>query len=371
MSLFREEVLESRRDRLHGQIVLTQPLSANILVGALFLIIFAAAVWVTLGSYARVETVPGILITDIPSAKVIAPQNGIVTDLLVVEGQKVEKGDGLLVINSDRQAASGGHVVDRGLGVIEARRQLSQTQLALADNRATAERRRLAAVISSAEQQTASLRAQIALQEEVVASNQMIFDQIAKVVDRGFVSKVEYERRRQTLLNSQQSLAGLHQQLTASAATAQDARSQLASVTIETAQGISQIQDGLQTLSAEEARLQGEQSYVVVAPISGRVTALATGLGRPATPGRPLLIGAYALTGFAESAGAAIESATPDKIVIGIDDNLTVTHIEVDPRNGDVYIPEFGFRVGAFGSTYDPYPSIPEERAPEGSERVR
>ena len=223
VSLFREEVLESLRDRLHGQIVLTQPVSTRILSAAFFLIIAAVAVWITLGSYARVETVPGILITDIPSAKVVAPQNGVVTDLLVVEGQKVEKGDRLLVINSDRQAASGGNVVDRNLGVIAARRQLSEAQLALTGGRATAERGRLGAVISSAQQQAASLREQIALQEEIVASNQMIFDQISKVVERGFVSKVEYERRRQTLLNSRQSLASLQQQFTASAAAAQDA----------------------------------------------------------------------------------------------------------------------------------------------------
>lgn len=290
MSIFREEVLENRRDRLHGTIVLAQPVSANILVGTLFAVILAAAVWVAAGSYARVETVPGSLITDIPSAKVVAPQSGIVADMLVAEGQRVRKGDRLLVIDSDRRVAVGGNVVNRALGAIDVRRQLSQAQLALAASRADSERRRLEAAILSAARQSASLREQIALQREVVASNQMIFEQVAKVMDRGFVSKVEYERRRQTLLGSRQSLAGMEQQLTASESAETDARSQLAAVAIEAAQGISQINDGLQSLTAEQARLQGEQSYVVTAPIGGRVTAVATGQGRQVTPERPLLV---------------------------------------------------------------------------------
>ena len=289
MSLFREEVVASRKDRLHGEVVLSQPLSTRILVAALFAIIAIAALWVSLGTYARIETVPGILVTDLPSAKVVANQNGTVVELAVSEGQSVKKGDPLLVVNSDRQTA-GGEVATRGLDALEVRKQLSQAQVALAGSRADTERSRLMAVASSAEQQAVSLREQIALQEEVVASNQKIFDQISKVVDQGFVSKVEFERRRQTLLGSQQTLASLRQRLMASTAEAQQARSQLASVSIEAAQGISQIQEGMQAISAEEARLQGEQSYVVTAPISGRVTALATGEGRPANPGRPLMV---------------------------------------------------------------------------------
>lgn len=290
MSLFREEVFESRKDRLHGEVVLSQPLSTRVLVVVLFLIIAIAGVWISLGTYARVETVPGMLVTDIPSAKVVAVQNGIVTELPVSEGQSVEKGDQLLVIVSDRQTASGGDVAGRSLEAVQARRQLSGAQLALVDNRAAAERSRLLTAIASAESQASNLREQIALQEEVVASNQQIFDQISEVVERGFVSKVEYERRRQTLLSSQQSLSGLRQRLLANLGEAQQARAQLAAANVEAAQGIASIQQGLQSLSAEEAHLEGEQSYVITAPIDGRVTALATGLGRPANPGRPLMV---------------------------------------------------------------------------------
>jgi membrane fusion protein len=160
----------------------------------------------------------------------------------------------------------------------------------MADSRATAERGRLATIITSAELQALSLRDQIALQEQVVASNQQMFDQVTAVVKRGFVTKVELERRRQTLLSSQQSLANLRQQLTARTSDAQQARDQLASVAIEARQGVSQIRESLQALNAEQAKLEGEQSYVITAPIDGRVTALAAGVGRSVNASRPVMV---------------------------------------------------------------------------------
>lgn len=290
MTLFRTEAFEQQNDRLHGEVVFTQPLPAKLFAGSLFGIITIAAIWVSVGTYARIETVPGMLITSVPSAKVVALQPGVVSELPVREGQLVRKGDRLLVINSDRGSTGGGDVAGRGLGALAARQQLTEGQVAMADGRATAERGRLATIITSAEQQALSLRDQIALQEQVVVSNQQMFDQVLAVVERGFVSKVEMERRRQTLLSSQQSLANLRQQLTARTSDAQQARAQLASVAIEAQQGVSQIRESLQALNAEQARLEGEQSYVITAPIDGRVTALAAGVGRSVNASRPVMV---------------------------------------------------------------------------------
>ena len=290
MSLFRKEVLGNAEDRLHGEVVFSQPTSVRIFAGVLFVILAIAAIWVTIGTYARVETVPGILVTSKPSAKVMARQPGLVASLAVVEGQRVEKGDPLLVVDTEREAAIGGDVAARSLGALEMRRKLSEAQVAMANSRAAAETTRLSAVISSAQATVASLQEQIAMQKRVVQSNQDIFDRIAQVVERGFVSKIEFERRRQTLLSSQQSLAGLEQRLSTSLAEIDQANAQLSSVRVEAAQGVSRIQEELQSLAAEQARLQGEQSYVINAPISGRVTALSIAEGRQAGVNLPMMV---------------------------------------------------------------------------------
>lgn len=290
MPLFREEVSEHRRSRLHGEVVLSQPLSTRLMVGAIFVIIAIVGTWVSVGTYARIETVSGILTTDIPSAKVVATQPGVVTELNATEGKLVKAGDRLAVINLDRRAAAGETVASRGLDALEARRQLAQSQVRLASRRVAVESARLSSVIEAAEQQANSLREQIVLQDQVVASNQNLFDQIAKVVERGFVSKVEFERRRQTLINSQQQLAGLRQQLSGRMADAAQARAQIAGLAVESAQGVSEIQSNLQAMAQQQAQLEGEQGYIVTAPITGRVTALQTAKGRTVNPSLPLMV---------------------------------------------------------------------------------
>lgn len=65
-------------------------------------------------------------------------------------------------------------------------------------------------------------------------------------------------------------------------------------------------------------------------------------------------VGGYVLTGEADSAGAAIQEATEERIVIGVNIDNVPTQIEVDPRTGEVTYPDVGFSFGFFGTSPDP-----------------
>lgn len=289
MTIFRQEVIENSKTRLLGEVILTQPLSIRIMVLSLIAIILLVASWLVFGTYARIESAPGILVTDQPSAKIVAPLPGVVTELLVNEGSAVHKGDRIAVINLDRKGMSGETVAGESLQALEMRSKIAKQQIALSAQHADSERTRLSNVVGLAENQATSLRSQIALQTQVVASNQNLFDQATKLVDRGFISKVEYERKRQTLIISQQQLESLRQQLAAKQAESAQTVIQLRSLTVEAEQEASQIQESQQLLAQQKAQVEGDQAYVVTAPISGRVTALQTAQGRTATPNIPIM----------------------------------------------------------------------------------
>lgn len=288
--LFREEVFESRKQRLYGEVVLSQPLSTKIMVGALIAIIVIAAIWITQGSYSRIETVPGMLVTDQATAKVYAPQPGIVTELAISDGSVVKKGDRIAVIKLDRQGESGRDVLGQSALSIDDRMQLSEQQIAIAGQRMTLERGRLEGVANAADQQVASLDQQIELQAQVVASNRQIFEQIAKVVERGFVSKVEFERRRQTMISSEQQLESLKQQKLSRQSEKAQAEAQIAVLPVEAARSSGDIRLQQSALSQQKMQIEGERSYVITAPISGRVTAMQTAAGRMATGQSPLMV---------------------------------------------------------------------------------
>jgi hypothetical protein len=58
---------------------LTQTFSARALTAFLAVVIGAAAIWLTVGHYSRIETARGILVTTTGSSKVFALRAGVVS----------------------------------------------------------------------------------------------------------------------------------------------------------------------------------------------------------------------------------------------------------------------------------------------------
>lgn len=288
--LFRQEVIESRRQRLFGEVILSQPLSTTIMVGVLCAILVIAAIWVTQSSYSRIETVPGILVTDQPTAKVFVPQPGLVVQLNVADNENVRKGQRLAVIKLDRQAESGRDILSQSSQSIEDRLKLNNAQIGIFHQRMDLEKSRFTDMIRAADQQIASLDQQIELQAQIVESNRQIFEQLGSVVDRGFVSKVEYERRRQTLISSRQQLEALKQQRSSQQSERIQAQAQIKALPVEEARNTGDIKSQQSALSQQKLQIEGDRSYVITAPVSGRVTAIQTAAGRAATVQSPLLV---------------------------------------------------------------------------------
>jgi membrane fusion protein len=113
--LFRPEVAEARKQRVHGEIVLTQPVRTRMLVMLLALAVAIMAAWIMLGRYSRTEVAAGILVTDDASAKVLAIRPGQVTELLVREGDVVTAGQRLAAIRVEQASESGGSEIGEGL----------------------------------------------------------------------------------------------------------------------------------------------------------------------------------------------------------------------------------------------------------------
>lgn len=275
---------------MHGEVVLTQPMSTRLLVLLLFTILIGVAIWLAAGTYARTESVRGILVTDVPSAKVVAPAAGIVTALNVKEGTLVAKGGHLGTVDADRRDENGSQIGVESLATVDERLALAGSQLALTATRQRNERDRLNTIVRSADQKLAELGSQITIQQDIVASNQQLFDQLAPVVAKGFVSRVQYEGRRQTLLNSQQQLGSLRQQRLTIQGDKASAEAQLASLDEDTAWTVNEIESSAQALSQQRAELRGAKTYALVAPIAGQVTALQISAGSTARTDIPLMV---------------------------------------------------------------------------------
>ena len=288
-SLFREEVVFSRRTRVEGEIVLAQPVRTHVLVLLLVGLILLLGLWVALGTYTRTESAKGILVTGDASAKIVALRPGQVGALLVREGDQVRAGQRLAVIRTEQSGEGGGSAIGESLAAIDNQRALSDEQVRVAGRRADSDRARLAATLAGLAQQRADLGAQIALQEQAVASTHDLFQRVDSLMANGFISRVEYERRRQAEIAARQQLAQLRQQWNALAAEANRTAAERARVAADAAGEINSARSAAETLVQQGARLRGERAYTLVAPVSGRVAALQTAAGRAVDASVPLM----------------------------------------------------------------------------------
>ncbi len=287
--LFRPEVVEHRAQRLHGEVVLSQPMSTSAIVVVLAAVMVAVSVWLALGSFARTETARGTLVTIKPSTKVVATAPGVVTSLIVFEGARVKRGERLASLILERRAEDGHGFASGRLETLSARMAIAKSQMRLETARLTAERNRLTTAIESAKTEARQLDDQIALQLEMVASNKNMIVQIGPVVERGFVSRNDLERRRQTFLSSQQVLASLKQQRIVATSRAEQSRAELDVLANQSATQVDTLRSSSLELKQQEIQLRGEQSYSLLAPIDGIVTALQTAQGRSTSSGATLM----------------------------------------------------------------------------------
>lgn len=287
--LFRPEVAEARAQRVYGEIVLRQPVRTQALVLLLFAIVVLLGAWVTLGSYTRTEVARGLLVTDEASAKIVAIRPGIVTELLVREGELVRAGQRLATVRVEQSGETGGSAVGESLGALETQRDLTRERIRLADARAESERARVAATLVGLRQQRADLAPQVALQEESAASAADLFDGIQSVAAKGFVSKVEVERRHQALIAARQELARLRQQMNAITAEESRTSAELARISADMGAQVVSARAESESIAQRKAQLRSERAYTLTAPVGGRVTALQASPGRTVEPSIPLM----------------------------------------------------------------------------------
>lgn len=288
--LFRPEVSDARKQRVYGEIVLGQPVGTRALVLLLTAIIGLLVWWVTTGEYTRTETARGILVTDSASAKVLAVRPGQIARLLVKEGDLVRAGQLLAMIQVEQSREAEGSAIGDSLTAVATQRSLAETQVQLAGQRAASERARLSATFAGLAQQRSDLAGQIELQRQVVTSAQQTFDQIGSIVEKGYVSRIEYERRRQAMLGARQQLGQLQQQLNAVTAEERRAGAELTRIDADAGSAIASARSSAESFAQQQAQLGAERSYAIRAPLAGRVTALQAAPGRSVDASIPLMI---------------------------------------------------------------------------------
>lgn len=289
MSLFRQEAIAQRADRLSGDVAIAVPIGWQFIGYLIFGGLAIAIIFLSLASYARVETVTGVIIPDKGVASIVPTRNGIITEIEVDEGQAVKAGTVLAVIRSEEDQQEGSSAA----AVIEneiARQDASLAmQVSMASRATEAQQNQIAAQRVGLQGEIAQLQSQIVLQQNLVASAKRDYDSAVAIADRGFISMRDLQAREDTLVARQQQLLQLQQNLGNRQSAIAEAEGSAARIAAENSSQSALIAANRAQVAQQAASTKGTRSFAMRAPVNGRVTALTAKVGQPVSSQSPLM----------------------------------------------------------------------------------
>ena len=257
--LFRKEVLEAQRQRLHGDVLIVTPLSIAVVTGWLLVTLLVVGTFAFLGTYARTERVPGYLVPSKGLVKVAPPRSGVLRDARARVREDVEAGQVLAVVQSEAPSLTGDTAAAIALQSLGDQERLLERQIRLEDDRLVRERSRLEAARDSLNAQIASFEEQRELQRELTGSARSAFEKVQGMLEGGFISVVESERRRQSWLAHHLEEKRQARQLTELRARLTDVDHQLAELPQEVALRMSRLESQIADIEQREAELEGRR----------------------------------------------------------------------------------------------------------------
>lgn len=286
-SLFRSEVIEHRRRRLMGEVIVVQPVTQAMMTGVLTLFSVAGLTYLTTGTYAKTETVPGYVAPTGGLAQIYASHGGIITEVPVHEGDFVEKG-ALLARLSLETAGTNGALGDKLKAETKSRIAETDRQIASADQHYDEDARRLRARILSIRSELVSVEQRLSSEAEALKLMEEDVRRYSELQKTGDGTLLELNRRKQMALSETGTIRQLEQQHEQRQGDLKDVESQLAALPTDRAEKLSQLRNARSELEQSLAQLDVNSAYVITAPVAGRVASLQAEPGQAVMSQTPL-----------------------------------------------------------------------------------
>lgn len=273
MALFRTEAIEAQRRGRLGRVSIHQPVSLGVLTVTCIALSLLALGFALSAAFAKKETVTGRLVPRDGLAELTAVQPGTVTVIYARVGQTVSAGAPILRVASGADGP-GGRLSEREHPQILAKIAEIDLQLTEAKNRSGIEIERFNARADTLAAQSASLREILTLQQRQLALSRGQLDRIAPLVEKGFISGLERDRRLQAVLAQEQSVSDVSRQIESNLAEAADARAQARQSARQAEAEASQLRTSRASLQQSLIEVEAEGVAIIRAPFSGDIASL-------------------------------------------------------------------------------------------------
>ena len=290
MRLFRDEVINHRRGRLHGTVNLAVPVSWILVTGLFVAIVASGILWLSLAEYESGETVSGVISPEEGLARIVPNRAGVFKSVSVKEGQLVGIGATLATIQSGQGLAQGGESLAAILKSLAGQEEgLNRREFEIT-SALRAEKNRLMAQIAGTKSSLASLHQQVSGQEGLIRSAREELEIAKGVAERGFLSRRDLQQREETYLIRRQQRSQLTREISNHLAEIRQALASITEAEADARNQIAMLSGQRSVLALQRTNAEMSDAYRLTAPVSGQVTALTARPGQSTDPQHTAMI---------------------------------------------------------------------------------
>lgn len=272
--LFREEVAKSKKYRLEGTISLIQPPVFKFLTLLIACAVIISLIFLSLGSYTRKEKVFGVLQPNTGLVKLAAPQSGIITELMVTEGQYVEKNQPILRIISEKHGIEGFELNQSLINQYQFQLKTLKYQLAQKTKQNNLQLEELKSNRINFEKKLIQLDVQNNIFTKRIEINNKIVRQITTLASTGYISEIELKRQNDTLLSLKQQSSSIQSENLTLQNKITKIDNQLMQLPLEHENSVAQINTQIEDIKAQLLKVKQQRLGELRASVAGVISGL-------------------------------------------------------------------------------------------------
>lgn len=269
-------------------------------------------------NFSRREKAVGFLVADPQIIRVNAPRAGRVQQVVVAEGQRVKKGDILLIVDPDPALVNGRPNAQVELENIAAAREEIGKRIGTIAAQSKAKQTELSSRIKAVNRQISAIYEGVRLQKRTIEVMDEQLRTGTKLANTGSLSTVELQRRETALQDASLNAQNLVYTLRQTEALLAELKGQWEQTPIEAELKLSELKQSLVELRQREADAEGRLALQVIASADGIVDTLLT------AEGQTIEAGSVVISLLPEASVLRAELYVPSKAIVFVALNQTV-----------------------------------------------
>lgn len=287
--LFRQQAIDAQRPQLLGRIILTPRISSLWLSVTIAALALALVLFLIFGGYTRRVTVMGQLMPAGGVVRVQTQQLGVVLEKRVRDGERVQKGQVLYVLSSDRQGENALDLQDAIAQQVGARKASLVGEIERSKQMAASELQSLERRVSALRSEVQAVSSQITQQKSLLALAEDTRRRYQGLAEQDYIAKEEFLLKEADAAEQRLRLSGMQRDALALRRELEQTEQEREASALRYDNMLAQLEREISSTDEQLTEVELRRRVIISAPEDGVATLVVAELGQTVEPGLSLL----------------------------------------------------------------------------------